>query len=405
MKKRLILITIIYLSFGMVYGQDSIQSQIQTLQNEITNLKKPSKNHFMIRGFTQFGFDASDDNVNFNMTSFNPVLLWRHGDRFLFESELEMEYMTNQLSINLGYANASYMITKGMIVKFGKILIPFGTFGEKLHPSWVNKCVTMPLGVGHDGMVPLNDIGIEIRGGLQLGKSKLSYALYAVNGPRIKDGIEEPKEAGMLLFDNSIDNNKDKAIGGRIGILPFSNSSMEIGLSGYYAMPGSTVSPFAADTINTDLNYKNVTAMLTAVDLSYVKLISGIRGIIDFKGQYSMSNVSKAVYFNNEDTSRYTFSNNSAAYYVQLAYRPALSENTILKNFELVGRYSVYNTPEGSLWHGNKSQITAGLNYWLTWRTVIKADYQVTTTENTGIHKGHGGATGNMFLLHLAIGF
>lgn len=209
------------LAFIFTYAQDSTQKQIQSLQDEISILKKPSKIHFMVRWFAQFGFNAFDDDVNFNMTSFNPVLLWRQGNRFLFETEIEMEYMTNQLSVNLRYANASYMVTKDLVIKFGKILIPFGTFGEKLHPSWVNKCVTMPLGVGHDGMVPMSDIGFEVRGGLQLGSSKLSYSAYAVNRLTLKDGTVEPTEAGMLAFDNAIDNNKNKAMGARIGFYLF----------------------------------------------------------------------------------------------------------------------------------------------------------------------------------------
>ncbi|MFI5221406.1 MAG: hypothetical protein ACHQK8_03700 [Bacteroidia bacterium] len=428
MKKLFSILIIFVLSMGVSHAQDSTQKQVQNLQDEISNLKKPSKTHFMIRGFAQFGFNASDNDVNFNMTSFNPVLLWRQGDRFLFETELEMEYMTNQLSLNLGYASASYMITKGLVVKFGKILVPFGTFGEKLHPSWVNKCVTMPLGIGHDGAVPMSDIGFEIKGGLQFGSSKISYAAYAVNGPTIKDGTGEPTEAGMLAFDNAIDNNKNKALGARIAFLPFSNSSLEIGLSAYYGMPGSATAPFAADTNKTtavrNLTYNNVTALLTAIDLSYVKLISEIGGIIDIKGQYTMSDVSKASYINPTDSisirSPYTFTNSSVAYYGQIAYRPALAENQILKNLELVGRYSVYNTPSGSNWYSNKSQITIGLNYWLTWRTVIKADYEMTTVDNgmsgssgssgmTGMAgmsgMGNTAVTSNVFMLHLAMGF
>src|ERR1035437_3483005 len=128
----------------------------------------------MLRGFAQFGLDASSDNVEFNMTSFNPVILWRQGDRFLFESELEMEYMSNQFSLNLGYACMSYKIANGLTIKLGKILIPFGEFSEKLHPSWVNRMSDAPLGLGHDGgMLPMADLGVEIRGGLQLGQSKL----------------------------------------------------------------------------------------------------------------------------------------------------------------------------------------------------------------------------------------
>ncbi len=406
MKTKTIFLFLFAMTTRLAFGQDDMQNQLQTLKDDFTSFKKPSQTNFMLRGFTEFGFDASSDNVNFNMTSFNPVLLWRHGDRFLFESELEMEYMNNQFEVNLGYANASFVVSKGLVIRAGKILIPFGTFGEKLHPSWVNKFAAMPLGVGHDGLVPLNDIGIEVRGGLQLGYSKLSYSLYAVNGPRINDG-KDSSGAGMLLFKNETENNKNKAIGSRIAILPFSNSSLEIGFSGYYAMPGSDHSPFEGDSLNEDLIYEKVSALLTAVDLSYVKLISPLYGIIDIKGQYSLSNLSNAVYYNPEDSSRYTFVNKSSAWYAQLAYRPALVSNDIIRNFEIVGRYSVYDTPIGSLWFDNKSQLTLGLNYWLDWRTVIKADYQINHSSMAGMTgmSEHGAGTGNVFLLHLAVGF
>ncbi len=391
--------------FCAIHAQDTIQTQLDAINGEISTLKKEDNTHFMIRGFAQFGLESSSDNVNFNMTSFNPVLLWRQGDRFLFESELEMEYMSDQFMLNLGYANASYVVSKGLTIKVGKFLIPFGTFGEKFHPSWINKFSSAPLSVGHDGISPMADIGVQIRGGFQLWKSKLNYSLYCVNGPRIKDGTEEPEEAGMLSFENATDNNNNKAFGGRLGLLPFTNSSLEIGASAYYAMPGSDISPFEGDTLNEDLNYKDVTALLIAYDLSYVKTINPLKSIIDIKGQYNLSSISNATYFNPEDTSRYIFSNNSSSYYVQLAFRPAMVDNSIIKNIELVGRYSVYNTPEGSLWENKQSQIEIGLNYWFSWRTVLKMSYQITdgAMEGEGM-SGMSGMSESMFLVHLAVG-
>ncbi len=403
------------LCFGTTYAQDTIQAQLDVINGEINSLKKEDKTHFMVRGFAQFGMDATSDNLSFNMTSFNPILLWRQGDRFLFESELEMEYMSNQFSLDLGYANASYVISKGLVVKVGKILIPLGTFGEKFHPSWVNKFSTAPLAVGHDGIAPMADIGIEIRGGLQLAKSKLSYSVYLVNGPRLNDGTDIPEEAGILSFENANDNNKNKAIGSRIGFLPFANSALEIGISGYYAKPGSTKSPFPIDSVYGDLNYKNVTALLTSFDLSYVKMIKPIKSIIDFKGQYNLSNVSKATYWNSENATRYTFDNNSSSYYAQLAFRPSMLDNNVLNKMEVVGRYSVYDTPRGALWASNQSQIAMGLNYWFTWRTVLKMSYQITDGVMSGTGMSGMGMHGSystsmmpmrvsMFLLYFATG-
>ncbi len=415
---RKIILLILVMGIGKSYAQDTKEPQNDGTATEVVTPPKEEKSHFMLRGFAQFGLDASSDNVEFNMTSFNPVILYRQGDRFLFESELEMEYMSNEFSLNLGYASASYIITKGVTVKVGKILIPFGEFGEKLHPSWVNRMADAPLGLGHDGgMLPMADIGVELRGGLQMGKSKLSYSIYCVNGPRLKDGTMGQEEAGMLSWENMNDNNKNKALGARIGILPLSNSSLEIGFSGYYAKPGNSTSPYAGDSMNMDLNYKDVTALLTAIDLSYVKQIAPLKGVIDIKGQYNMSDVSNATYLKPGDTNRltnrYTFTNSSTAYYAQLAYRPTMAGNKILKNIEVVGRYSVYNTPVGSLWESTQSQISLGLNYWFSWRTVLKVGYQMSDGVPAGMSgMSMGGAsmssmstsTVNTFQIHLAMG-
>lgn len=403
MKTKLIVPAFFVLGMGITYAQDTIQNQLQALKDEINTIKDLANTHSMIRGYGHFGVDASKENVTFTSGSFNPIFLWRQGDKFIFESELEMQFEENRLDFNLEYANASYIISNGLVVRIGKFLVPFGTFGEKLHAAWINKLSTTPLGIGHAGIVPISDVGIEIRGGLQSGKSKLNYSLYAINGPRIKDGTDGPEEAGMLLFDNTTDNNKNKAIGSRIGLLPLSNSSLEIGFSGYYAMPGSKDSPFKGDPLNEDIKYKNVTVLLTAGDLSYVKLISPLKGIIDIKGQFNLTNVSKATYFNPEDTSRYTFTNNSSSYYAQLAYRPTIADNDVLRNLEIVARYSAYKAPRGSLWYSNQSQIAVGLNYWLTWRSVIKVSYQETTTQK-GNQGMTGMAAGKMFFIHLAVG-
>ena len=117
-----------------------------------------------------------------------------------------------------------YVLNKNMTVRAGKFLLPFGTFMERLHPSWINRLPTKPLGFGHDGIAPSSGIGVEFRGAFDLGKSKLNYSLYSTNGPRLKDGSDEPEEAGMLQFSNFEDNNLNKSFGGRIGILPIAFS-------------------------------------------------------------------------------------------------------------------------------------------------------------------------------------
>jgi len=62
------------------------------------------------------------------------------------------------------------------------------------------------------------------------------------------------------------------------------------------------------------------------------------------------------------------------------------------------------NTPEGSEWESKASQTSFGLNYWLSWRSVIKMAYE--TGETVGGHDNAGGLTNQKnFSIHWAIGF
>jgi len=393
MKKLIILILII--GFGhTIYGQNYNNFDTDSTKTEAF---KPSKSQFMIRGYGHTGLNSvtsdGETESSYVGSAFAPIFLFKHSDKLLFEAELEFVLEGNELEVGLEYANVMYVLNKNMTVRAGKFLLPFGTFMERLHPAWINRLPTAPLGYGHDGIAPSSGIGVELRGAFDLGGPKLNYSVYSTNGPRIKDGSIEPEEAGMLQFQNYEDNNNSKAFGGRIGLLPFADSSTEIGFSTY-----STSKVGARDS-----QYENVGAFLYALDFAFVKQFSGF-GVIDIKGQYNNSNVDDATYteldeFGNPE--EYTFNNESNSFYTQLSYRPTTSESDFMKKLEFVGRYSNYNAPADAEWSGESEQYAFGLNYWLTWRSLIKVAYQ--TTDSVGGHDG--GGTTNGFFVHWAIGF
>uniref|UniRef100_UPI00404ACBE7 hypothetical protein n=1 Tax=Gelidibacter sp. TaxID=2018083 RepID=UPI00404ACBE7 len=271
-----------------------------------------------------------------------------------------------------------YILNDYMTIRAGKFLLPFGTFMERLHPSWINKLSSVPLGFGHDGIVPSSGVGVELRGAFDVYGSKFNYALYSTNGPKLNDGSMEPDEAGILHFDNYEDNNKNKSFGGRLGYLPFTDSSVELGFSFLNSKVG-----------NTDSEYENVAAKLIAYDFSFVKKVNPLAGIIDIKAQFNKSIVDDANYFEPVDgggLEEYTFNNTSDSFYAQLSYKPTMADSNFLKNIEMVGRYSELNTPEGAEWESKVNQTAFGINYWLSWRSAIKVNYQI--TDGTG---GHGG--------------
>lgn len=368
--------------------------------NAQNNDFESSKTQFMIRGYGHTGLNyqstGDEKESSYVGSAFAPIFLFKHSDRLMFEAELEFGLENNELEIGLEYADVMYVLNKYMTVRAGKFLLSFGTFMERLHPSWINRFSTRPLGFGHDGIAPASGIGVELRGAFDLGGPKLNYAVYSTNGPRLKDGSDEPEEAGMLLFKNFEDNNTSKAFGGRLGLLPFADSSMELGFSAY-----ST-----SGVGNQDSEYENVGAFLYALDFSFVKQIAPLKGLIDIKAQYNNSNVDTATFIETHedgDVEEYSFDNKSNSFYTQLSYRPIMADSDFLKKLEFVGRYSNFNAPEGAEWEEQSTQLALGINYWMSWRSVIKMSYQ--TTDKEGGHGNVGITKIDGFYLHWAIGF
>ena len=210
---------------------------------------------FLLRGYAHSGLEMSKENISFVGGSFNPIFIFRQSDKLIFESELEAELDGNALNIGLEYADMSYLLTKSITLRAGKILVPFDIFIPNLHPAWINKFPSKPLGAGHGGILPSADIGLELRGAGYLGKVKANYAIYVVNGPQLNDGSEEPEEGGILHFDIVPDNNKRKSVGGRVGFFPMSNSTLELGFSGMYGKVGAK-----------DTRYEDVASLLYGAD-------------------------------------------------------------------------------------------------------------------------------------------
>jgi hypothetical protein len=393
---KYILLSIFLISSLLGVAQD--QTVPDNSIKELANYLKPGNSKFMLRGYYHTGFDninTGDEEVSrFNPGKIAPILMYKQSDRLFFEAEFEGGFEDGKFELGLEYATVSYVLNDYMIARAGKFLLPFGTFMEKLHPAWMNRLSTVPLGYGHDGILPTSDIGVELRGAFYTGNIKLNYQVYAINGPQLKVGGDEPEEDGMLDFGSFEDNNLDKTFGGRLGVFPFSNSSLELGFSVLNGAVG-----------NQESDYEDVRTSMYAVDLSFVRNVNFLKSMIDIKGQYNLVQTDDANYDDPEGVlgDQYTYDNESSAYYGQLSIRPSMSGNDFLRKLELVGRYSALESPEGALWEQNPTQTAVGLNYWIDWRTVIKIGYQ--TTDGLGEHDADETVTSELFYVHWAIGF
>ncbi|MFI5194787.1 MAG: hypothetical protein ACHQD7_12035 [Chitinophagales bacterium] len=365
----------------------SVYDRLAELEKQVA-YKKPGEDHFMVVGLATFGFVANKTNITSNGSTqisktnsmadadhyeFSPMLLWRHGQKFL----LEFEPSFDGNSIGVNWADISYFAAPGLIVRAGYLVIPFGTYNKRLAAGWIDKLPTDPAGVAD--LPPGSDFGVEVEGGLPLGNMKWNYDISVTNGMQLlPDG--EIQGAGI------VDNNKNKTITARLGLLPFSNSSLEIGVSGLYGTVGDDNSPF-----------RGRKSSMYALDVNYVKLFNPI--LLNIKGQYNYIHVDRQNYINPNDSTFYSFDNNTNSGFVQLSIRPTGSRNKLVKNLEAAFRLGNFTTPTNSLWGQKSNLVEAGILYWLNWRTVLKFGYLSNKASSTTLgDQGTYTKSGSYFL-------
>jgi hypothetical protein len=232
---------------------------------------------FVVAGYGTATWEAAtgDEFPNDFSASISPVLLYSAGTDFLFEAELEFGLNGSATTTTLEYAQLDYLGLDRFQLIFGKFLVPFGVFGERLHPSWINKLPSGPPVFGHahggvaeDALLPvLSDAGIMVRFNQPLSDNwHLDLSAYATQGPQLApdaddhadplaaahspvglnevrpvaravgdhgDGAELPAPA--VAFGTAFgDNNKNKMLGGRLGFVK--GPSFEIHASAFHAM-------------------------------------------------------------------------------------------------------------------------------------------------------------------------
>lgn len=360
-----------------VVVDSSLLDRINTLEKQVAYVK-PGEDHFMVVGLTTFGFVRNKTTISFdgqrqvsktnNLADadhyeFSPMFLWRHENKFLVE--FEPSFSDDQLGVN--WAAISYFVLPGLIVRGGYMVLPFGAYNKRLAAGWINKLASDP-----EGVAGSTDYAVEAQGGIQTGSMKWSYDIAVSNGMKLNpDGTTQ--NAGI------VDNNKNKTITARIGWLPLSNSSVEVGAS---IMTGKVGDAGTKDV--------NIMANLYALDLNIVENIKPFQ--LNVKGQYSITDVDRTDYINPIDSSIYSYNNHTTTGYVMVGLRPVFAKSFI-KNFEIAGRYGNYTSPLNSLFGTKDNSFAIGLDYWLNWRTVVKYTYEG-IKETSRVSEAVGGTPG-----------
>lgn len=328
----------------------------------IPQLPKEGQNKFAVFGNAEMTYSSNKDEKQFGDVNFKPIFLWKASDNIFIEAETEFETGGGSLDIGLEYANMCYIVNRYITLHAGRFLPKFGAYRGRFGEGFLNRFANDPVGFGDGGIGAMNEVGVGAQGGFGIGDSKISYDLYVSNGPML---LTDTANAGQFEYEGYVGNNNGKAIGGRFGLLPLSNSSLEIGYSFQSKKhTGDAGSP-----------YENTSLFMQSVDLNYYVHLTSMKSDLKVIAEWKNQKVGSTVYYDVANNP-YSFNNHPSAYYAAAMIRPAHVHN-FLHNVELAGRYSKFMTPVGAPWGGgDKKQWDVSLDYWLKWNSLVKFTYE-----------------------------
>lgn len=158
-----------------------------------------------------------------------PIFHLQFGERVFFEAELELEGDDRgESNAAVEYADINFLINDYAALVVGRFLTPLGNFAQNVHPSWINKLASTPVGFGHGGAATGVDFGVQVRGGKAFTSGQqLNYAVYMGNGAQLE--LEDGDSLDLGKEGQTRDPDGKRVSGGRVGWLPF--PALEVGVS------------------------------------------------------------------------------------------------------------------------------------------------------------------------------
>ena len=330
-------------------------------------------------------------------SSISPVFLFQFQDKILFEAELEFELEDGVTATSLEYAQADIMVNDNLTLVAGKFLIPFGVFGERLHPTWINKLATMPPIFGHHGSgfgaEPLmsipTDVGVMARAAFSAGPWQIGLNGYVTNGFQAEEhdeggAEEEPHGAAARispLGPGGILRNSEEGEIPEIG-LPATSGDVTNN-----KMVGGRLDIFLPPIL--EFNISSFTGKYDEhdeLDMSGFNFAGELReGGFEARGEYVMTWQDFEGHEGMEQLKR-------SGFYSQLSYRSG--------PWQPVVRYTKIFDDE----LGDEIELTAasqtafGIDYWITPSVAVMTSYEFNREDAFTLDN-------DRFNLHLALGF
>lgn len=334
---------------------------------------KAPKTLVHLAGFSDVGYtDTQGKTGSFGVGTFSPIFHYQFADRFMLEGELEFEVTeAGGSEAGIDYLTIDWFVNDYVALVAGKFLSPLGQFRQNIHPSWINKLASAPIGFGHDQAAPNADVGLMARGGyLFEAKNSLNYAVYIANGPTLEaSGGEVEKIETPGLGD---DGDGKKVVGGRFGMF-YPGAKFEYGVS--LATGKASVRSGTEGNYNYDASRDY---SVIGADFAWRPAGYNIRGefIQQDIGAQALSAAAESATW--------------SAWYIQGAYQFSGTK------WEAVLRVGEYDTPSNTT---DVQQVTYGVNYLFETNIVGKVSYEVNDNPNAGL------SAANRVIVQLAYGF
>ena len=235
---------------------------------EVVNTPNGGAQKFLLAGKAGITWQSGIPSVNNssqNINSFNPISLMlmplvKINSKLFLDGQIEVGANPNAgggAGVNINELIIYYRVTPTINLFFGNFSPKYGLFLGVLD-DFTNRFCSSPVGMNRG---PQTQTGVGIQGGIQTGYSKINYQIYVANGPQFDTSASN---YGYLGYSNYTDNNKGKSIGGSFGYLPFSNSNLQLDLSGQYT----------AKTGDVSTEFENISSFSWAADLNYYHVFS-----------------------------------------------------------------------------------------------------------------------------------
>lgn len=328
-----------------------------------------------LTGYAFVGYASSDESESFDAVGFNPIVHFTYQNRLLFEGELEIAAGPDgETEVEFEYGSVDWFFSDNAFLVAGKFLSPLGSFFQNVHPAWINKLPTVPVGFGHDGAAPATDIGLQLRGGFAPGaEARLSYAVYVGNGPELEgEGGDEIEAIAAEGFARDAD--RKKTFGGRVAWLPWPRAEVAVsaakGKAAVTTMDGVEVMGDPA---------RDYEVLGADFWLRPIK-------VLEFRGEYIAQEIGDAA------ASVAPAGGKWEAWYAQGAWRVGETP------WEFALRYGEFTGPHNP---DGQRQLTPGILYYIAPHAQAKLAYE----RNSGEAPAGMGTLDDRVLVQLAYGF